>query len=200
MLKQVFGLFEITESQITESAIKRLKWASIISFFLVPLVAILHLFQPFNSPGTKSVILALAYISILGFFIFGFSRALNRLWIPDRYLDESEISRKREVNHFAFVWLITGVMIAGFALIVLDSLGVNSPGFMSDPKIMFFSLALVCVSSLSLQGLKLSKVLTPITDEERTEDSKHKDKIYLICVYSYIIGVLVVSSLFKHLF
>ncbi len=91
MIRALFSLFEITESQMTSAAIGRLKWASIIGLFFPAMIYLIE--TRYTGQGISGIWIFVAigtFMSMVGWLYLAMARPVNRLLIPDRYLDESE--------------------------------------------------------------------------------------------------------------
>ncbi len=190
MLKSFFGIFEATEAQLRPAAINRLKLASWASLLFAPLLALYNFGGIEDGSAMKGPIAFMLLISFIGFTIMGFPRVFNRIWTPDRYLDESEISRKREVNSFAFVWFISALMVALFGFIGLEILSPNPLTLSAEYSSLLATAFSVLVFAMSLQGIKLSQLLRPLDQEAgETVHKTNADKYYAVGALTYIIGV-----------
>ena len=190
MLKSFFGIFEVTEAQLQPGAIQRLRWGSYLSFLFLPAAAIGH-FSDAVQDGVASVLTLSAFaIGFLGFCLMGFARTFNRLWTPDRYLDEGEIARKREVNSFAFFWVMTILMLILFAVVFLGVFDVSAPDMLLDSKTPIGIIMMVFLTALSLQGVKLSSLLRPMESETGAIARNRVDRYYGLFALLYILVVL----------
>ncbi len=200
MLKNIFKMFEPTEAQFTPAAIGRLKWASIISLLFAPLSVIVFLTDKnsFDGPSKKILVSIMALTGLAFIYCCG-ARPLNRAWTPDKYLDESEISRKRQSASFSFYWTIGLAMIIGLIWMTWNYVGLSKPGFMSDPHFGLGLVAILVSWAFSLQGYKLSRILMPLSDNDEriaitSGDKKYWAK-YLVWVALAMIITIVIGAL-----
>jgi len=100
MLSAVYKAFEATEVQLTPKAITRLRVSAILSLFAIPIFAVAKLFDLPN--GVSNVIIPFGLLCMLAMAYAFSTRLANRLWVPEKYLDESEIERKRRSSSLTY--------------------------------------------------------------------------------------------------
>ena len=179
MLKHVFRMFEPTEAQFTPAAIRRLKWASIFALPFAPLSVFLFLAERSTPRDTSDlVLLVLMILSALAMIYCCGARPLNRAWTPDKYLDESEIARKRQSASFAFFWTIGLAMIVGLVWLTCSYIGLALPEILSHPNFGLAVLAVLVCWAFCFQGYKISQILSPLSDRGETVKITSGDKKY----------------------
>jgi len=119
-------------------------------------------------------------VSIVAVLVVLLTRSVNRLFIPDGYLDEGEIARKREVNSYVLSTLMWVALTSIILLMILEGAGFNirlSLNGLSEifDVIMGFFIVLCCA-----QALKLTWVTKPINyaPDEVTAESAAQDYRY----------------------
>ena len=179
MLAKYFEMFEPTERQITAKALRRLKIAAMVALAAVPLIVVDKLI-PLETmhPVAATIIEAAFIISVIGFLFICCSRVFNRVWAPDKYLDESEILRKRESATFAYMVLGWGagtiIISTVFAIIFINSFSLES---ISSDLIVFLFGSLI-YTAFVLQAIKLVEI-TPAYEDPESDGMPHaKDKAY----------------------
>ncbi len=193
MLKQIFSIFEPTEKQFTVRALNWLKWSTYLAMPCFPIMTLLEADPEIGlSEPITLILLLVALVSVIAFFIVSFSRISWRVWTPDRYLDESEIARKREAS--AFTMMVYGW--GGLAIIsigwVLSLSGVDVNGFINrfGGPIWWIFLGLVAVSYVHI--LKLISITPSIDDPDSEVQAVFKDKAFLWVPVLFLIAITVV--------
>ncbi len=193
MLRQIFSIFEPTEKQFTSQALKRLKWATYLAMPCFPIMTLLEADPEIGlSKSATLALLLVALVSVIAFFIIAFSRISWRVWTPDRYLDESEIARKREASAFTMMvygWGGLAVIIFGW-LLSLSGVDVNGIINRFGGPIWWIFLGLVSVSYVHI--LKLISITPSIDDPDSDVQSVFKDKAFLWALVLFLIAITVV--------
>ena len=92
MLKFYADTFKLSEAELSEEKLKRLKLYTLLGLPAFPLIALVY-FKDFSLSVTF-------IIGVIGLISLGFvmitmtSRFINRFWARDKYLDEWEVARK----------------------------------------------------------------------------------------------------------
>lgn len=197
MMKSIFKMFEPTEMQFTRQAISRLKWASILSFpFPVLTVGLVTLKTTGPMRPIEWVLTGLMLLSAAAFIYVCGSRLLNRAWTPDKYLDESEISRKRQSGSFAFNWTISIAMIIIFFWLIWHYIGWSLPEFAGRGGFGFQVMAILICWAFIIQAYKISQMLEPLLEDGESAELTKTDKkywvkfvLYIAAVFTLVIGV-----------
>jgi len=193
MFKKMFDMFEPTENQLTPKALKRVNRSSIWALTTVPLLgAFWFIGDADNTDTIKLIILVLIIISMIPFTMACGSRLVNRAWTPDKYLDESEIARKRESATFSFIYTtVIGMVIAGFWLLWVG-LKLPFPKIMQKPEFGLFILCFLVSTAMCLQAFKISKITSEFDHEGDGVEVIKADKNYwLIGGVIFVICMLV---------
>ena len=161
MLSAVYKAFEATEVQLTPKAITRLRVSAILSLFAIPIFAVAKLFDLPN--GVSNVIIPFGLLCMLAMAYAFSTRLANRLWVPEKYLDESEIERKRRSSSLTYQIMIAALMIT----LVLLTLSRNAlADFPWDTRTIFYLTAVLLFSVMSLQTIIAAYMISPISDDE----------------------------------
>lgn len=181
MMKSIFKMFEPTEMQFTRQAISRLKWASIFSFPFPVLTAWLFIAKS-NGPKeiTEWIVTVLMLLSAAAFIYVCGSRLLNRAWSPDKYLDESEIARKRQSGSFAFIWMISIAMVVTLIWLIWHYIGWPIPDFANRSGFGFQVLAVLICWAFIIQAYKMSQMLVPLLEDDEIAELTKTDKKYWV--------------------
>lgn len=117
MLKLYADTFKLSEAELTEENLKRLKLYTLLGLPAFPLIGLV-LFKEFSFSLTL-IIVAIALISLCFVTMTMMSRFVNRFWARDKYLDEWEVARKHhamaighQVTDYMFVALAAVFFIA----------------------------------------------------------------------------------------
>lgn len=182
MMKLYAKTFELTESSISARSIRHLRLVAFGSLPFLPLVILMILF---GMPKGYSAIpfLVLLILSAILLFVVLTSRIVNRVWSPDKYLDEWEIALKRRSMTLAFmVTMYVALFLAIISYVGLEYL----PSEASDnPRAGLFTIFSVVV------GVGLySQVFSQLSFiEPMDEDELEKDK-YIKTSSRGILGVI----------
>lgn len=188
MIRALFDLFQITESQLTRGAQLRLRAAGILGLFSLPLgVAKIKQHGAINFTQFENWIDYAFVLAVLGFVIVAMTRAVNRLFIPDNYLDESEIVRKRHINGTVFYIIMTiAVMLLGVVLFYALS-GANLSLNLKNVHMIAMFMMGVFVPICCLQGLVLSFIVKPLDGEGVSMSMRAQDYKYLVLTISFVV-------------
>lgn len=166
MLKAFFDIFQVTDAQITPSAMARLKWASALS---VPAIPFAGVAKYGNLPGgLEGLFVGLAFISTLGLLYAFTSRLANRLWIPDKYLDEAEIARKRQSGSLTFLWTIAILMAVTFGMLLWINVQGSLPAYMKSDLFIIIAFGAVITMPISFQTLCVANSLGDLEPDQTT--------------------------------
>lgn len=148
MLKAMFDIFETTEVQLTHSAVMRLRWASVMGFPALPIFAAIEYFEPTGALITVAFIAGI--ISVLSLVYCASTRLANRLWVPEKYLDEVEIERKRRSASLTYqILVLLFAAVATVFLFVFPASQVsNSVSFTPRALTFLFGALLCCTCAL----------------------------------------------------
>ena len=109
MMKFYANLFELTAGSISAKSIRRLRWLTIGSLPYLPMIAFLILHGLPRSIAALPIILGFILCSVLTITVL-FARIVNRVWAPDKYLDEWEKELKRKSMTMAFMVMMCVAM------------------------------------------------------------------------------------------
>lgn len=193
MLSKFFDIMETTEVQLTPQALRRLRITTLLSFLVIPIwgaVALLEL-----SSGMKNALITVGIISGLAMLYSYTTRLANRLWTPEKYLDENEIERKRRSMSLTFQ-LLLGVVgfLAGWASFAAR----NGESAVIDINALVFMLAFLLFTSFSFQITAAAWMIQPLNDSGAAPvaaDKRYKVLAPVILVASAAVG-LALSKLF----
>ena len=163
MLRPLFDVFAVTEEQLTKKAIDRLRLASCFSFFFFPVVTIM---QQSNISGV--MFMTLGVLSLIGLFSFAYvalSRAGNRLWVPNKYLDEGEVQRKQVSAYHTYTFVMLGMCVILLFFVIADRLYDLRALSVSVDKIIFYAIGNFVMCGISLQTFFATKLMQPLDAE-----------------------------------
>lgn len=191
MMKLYADLFALTEESISAKSIKRLRWLTIGSLPILPLAAFVKIFGFTSLKGFGPLS---GYIVIFLITLFAFSltcavpvilsRIGNRIWAPDKYLDEWEQDMKRKSMAMAFIvvmW-VTGAMGLSLSLFYKFIVPLVSEDPTALPFLMVLSILGAGIYTLIFTQLSL---IDPI-DEDELEGPK-----YVVTSARSILGIIV---------
>lgn len=192
MLKTIFDVFQVTEAQVTSSALRRLKLASIVSIPALPLAVLAK--HGGRDGALQVIILTLAAVSVLALLLVASSRIANRLWIPERYLDEAEITRKRKSASLAYqcVHLMSAVFIIWFVLAFNSGSGLFD--IFSDGAAFMYLMGTIMTVSISLQTLFACLDMAAL-DSENVDARSAADKYYKYGALAAFLGLFAMTYL-----
>lgn len=187
MLKALFGLFEITESQLSKGAMLRLRVAGFLGLLALPLgIAKINQHSVINFIQFENWIDIAFVIAVVGFVVVGSTRAVNRLFIPDRYLDESEVARKRHVNATVFwIFMTVGILLMLVILAFMLS-GTEMTLHLQSSHYMLVFLMGIFIPICCIQGLVLSFLSKPLDDDDSTTVMTAQDYKYLVSMIAFV--------------
>lgn len=167
MFKKVFDLFEPTEAQFQPKALSRIKYASLLSFLMVPALGAHHLIKDREGMQTIAIgLLVLSIILLVPYTIALGSRLFNRAWTPDKYLDESEISRKRDSATFAFIYMKIAAMIVLTVWLLWAGFKLPVPEIMKTSGFSLYVLSVYISTAFCLQAYRVATITTPVDMDE----------------------------------
>lgn len=187
MLKPLFDVFQVTEQQLTAKAIKWLRISSVLSLFALPSYMIVEGFD--LGPVLTGAFSLLAMAGLLGILYAYSSRVLNRVWTPDKYLDEAEKERKRSASTFAFIVVVASAMIVCAGALLFWFVSGEIPAFLAHERAAIYTLGLIIMFAISLQAIHLAWNIKPIEDaaaEDTQPDKRYKSWI------AFYIGLCVI--------
>ena len=192
MLAKVFNVFETTEIQLTPQAINRLRFSALMSIPAMPLFAAAEFLN--FSESVNKVLIALGVICALALLYCFFTRMANRLWIPEKYLDEVEIDRKRRSASLTYQLLVIGLMVSLTIMLLLTGAEKNSATLLSPRMFIFFLGSLMCVS-MGVQTAIAAWMTEPLSHgkvDKVASDGRYKWVVLLIILtvgfFGYFIG------------
>ena len=190
MLKLYADLFALTEESISAKSINRLRWLTIGSLPILPIVAFMKTFglKSLRVFGPSSLYLAVLVLTIFVVSLICavpvlFSRIGNRIWAPDKYLDEWERDMKRKSMAMAFIVVM---WVTGAIGVSLNFAGKLIGPYISDnPTILPFLIILTVLGTgiYTLIFTQLS-LIEPI-DKDELEGPK-----YIVTTARSIVGII----------
>lgn len=186
MLKAFFSIFEATEIQLTHKSVRRLRYASVMSLLLWPTTLIYMVYHPQLGKSALALCFVLIVVGIFALSYVCFARQTNRLFIPSKYLDESEILLKQRTSVLAAKTLIVLFMfLFGLSRVFPNSLDVyfaNITPFAAIGEMMIYFVFL----ALSLMSFYASFLMRSI-DDETPAILTSRDKIYRRFVIVFVL-------------
>ena len=165
MFKWYADTFAFDDNTISKRSLFLLILATVISIPVFPLLAWASLI---GFPENYDLILIVTLvISFIGFVYVCFSKICNRFWARDKYLDEWELSLKREAMAFS-AQLIAWIAAVGLLMIVL----LQAMGFLEPENIilrsdhLFFGFLTVMLVILYSTHFYILAKLKPVDAEE----------------------------------
>ncbi len=192
MLKAYFDIFEITEEQLTEKAITRLKFTSFVALFLMPATTFMSMAQV--SGVMRHILMGFIVFALICFGYVGMSRASNRFWVPDKFLDEGEIERKRGVWYATFISIMTVAFMALLGFIACEVFLELKLTGISTNDVLYYTLGNLLMSTVCLQAFFTARDLQPL-DADIMETSPARTAIdkgykYVACAFVFFMLVL----------
>ena len=187
MLARLFNIFETTEIQLTPNAIKRLRWSALLAIPTIPSFAAIEFLT--LSGATQIAVIILGAISMLAMIYCFSTRMANRLWIPEKYLDEVEIDRKRRSGSLTYQLLIACLMLF-IPIMVMFYTGFdgNAVAVWNGREITFL-LASIFTIALSVQTAIAAWMTQPLSDDSNVE------KVPMDARYKWIMGAVIIVLL-----
>lgn len=180
MLAKMFNIFETTEIQLTPSAIKRLRWSALLSTLALPSFAVIEFLNP--TGNARMAVLAVGIIAGLALLYCFSTRMANRLWIPEKYLDEVEIDRKRRSASLTYQILIWGLaLFIPITMLFLGGLD-RDAGAVLTGRAFTFLLASIFIITISVQTIIAAWMTQPLSDDSNVE------KVPMDARYKWIMG------------
>lgn len=192
MLSKVFGIMETTEVQLTPQALTRLRVTTLLSFLVIPIYGAVELLDV--SGGARTTLIALGVISALAMLYSFTTRLANRLWTPEKYLDENEIERKRRSMSLTFQ-VLTGVL-AVLLLYMSFTAQYGSNAVMSINAIVFIMASLFFMS-FSFQIAAAAWMIKPLNDSGAKPVAADKRYMVLVAVFIVITGLAYAARMFS---
>ena len=164
MMKFYADLFALTADSISEKSIKRLRWLTIGSLSIIPLTVFLILYG--LPKGYSAIAFFIAYVAAAIFTVTVLlARIVNRVWSPDKYLDEWEKDLKRKSMTLAFMVVIYVAIGLGISLEVLG--GFVAPLVAeSSRKLSYLVIFLLLSTGFYTQIFKQISLIEPMDEDE----------------------------------
>jgi len=198
MLQRYFDIFAATEEQLTKKAIGRLRFSAFLGIFFMPFYTVLS-FQEF-SDAVGMIIIALTGAAFLGFVYAAMSRAANRVWVPDKYLDESEIKIKHQTAYMSYKW----ILISAFVLSLTTLIDVNFNALktlsydLTVTDYLFYTFGSLFICAFCLQAFFLAGLMRPL-DADGLDESGVKsgaDRWYKYSTSVFVCVFLILPAIF----
>ena len=161
MWSAIFKTFETTEIQLTNKAIKRLRLSAVMALFALPCFAAIELFD--LSKNVENILLVAGGISFLALMYTAIVRLANRLWIPEKYLDEAEIDRKRRsgsLTNQIMIWLFSFFTLVA---VLADRFGLGS-GIDWTPRTFTYLFGILFMMMICVQTAIAAWMTEPLAD------------------------------------
>lgn len=159
MLKAMFDIFEPTEKQLTSAAIMRLRISMVFGFFALPIFAAIEVLALSGSARMAAIIVGI--ICYIGLVYGLITRMANRLWVPEKYLDESEIEIKRRSASLAYQIMMFTVAALIATFFVLSQQG--SDFTVSARALVYLFGSLMC-AFFCFQTFVAAMMIKPLSD------------------------------------
>ena len=192
MLAKMFKVLETTEIQLTPKAVKRLRISALMSIPALPLFAVAELFE--FSDMTTNLLLGFGTISFLALLYCATTRMANRLWVPEKHLDEVEVERKRRSGSLMYQVLLA--FFAFFAGVFLALDGGTANTFWSPRAFTYFFGSLFAVST-SVQVAIAAWMTEPLSEPDAVKVAA--DVRYQWIVFAIVIGLVIINLFIKNL-
>lgn len=184
MMKLYADLFELTAESISAKSIRRLRWMAIGSLPFIPMIV----FWIVNGLPKSTLIVPFLLIFVLCAILTVsvlLARLVNRVWSPDKYLDEWEKDLKRRSMTMAFMV----VMYVALSLVVFwELLNGFLPSFATENSgstPLLFLLAIVGAGFYTQIFTQLS-LIVPMEEDELEKPQ------YVVTTVRSVLGILVV--------
>ena len=192
MLKAYFDIFNATEEQLTTKAIGRLKFASFLGLFLMPMVILIDVSGV--SGALLNVMMIFTLFTLVGFGYAAMSRAGNRLWVPNKYLDESEIRTKHISAYKTYKWLMLSIFGGVISFVVLEKAFGLSLVNLNVNDVLYYILGYFLMTAICLQTFFAASLMQPLEIDEVSGQLARNatDKWYKIvaCVFVFVFLIL----------
>lgn len=193
MMKFYANLFALTADSISEKSIRRLRWLTLLSLPILPLTVFL-VFQglPNGYLAIPFMIVfmtcAIATVTVL------LARIVNRVWAPDKYLDEWEKDLKRKSMSLAFMVMIYVALSLGFAL---DIFGDVAGSLLEENPIalVYLCLFLIVGSGFYTQIFKQLSLIEPMEEDELDASEYVVTSVRSVLGVTALITVITMSAL-----
>lgn len=161
MWSAIFKTFETTEIQLTGRAIKRLRLSAVMAMFALPCFATVELLD--LSKNVENILLVAGGVSFLALMYTAMVRLANRLWIPEKYLDEAEIERKRRsgsLTNQIMIWLFSFFTLVA---VLADRFGLGA-GIDWTPRTFTFLFGILFMMMICVQTAIAAWMTEPLAD------------------------------------
>lgn len=192
MLKAMFDIFEPTEKQLTPAAIMRLRISMVFGFFALPIFAAVELLPLEDSVRMVAIIMGvICYIGL----VYGLvTRMANRLWVPEKYLDESEIEIKRRSASLAYQIMMFTVAALIATFFVLSPKG--SDFTVSARSLVYLFGSLMC-AFFCFQTFVAAMMIKPLSDGDI--EVTPMDKRYGLIIGGGLITLTLIGAVIGYL-
>ena len=164
MMKFYANLFELTADSISKKSIQRLRWLTLAALPIVPLT--IFLFLEGLPDGYMAIpILIVLIMSMICSSTVLLTRVVNRVWSPDKYLDEWERDLKRKSMTLAFMVVI--YVALGLILALEFFGGLIEPLVAEYPTSLTYLFLFILISTgFFAQVFKQLSLIEPIEEDE----------------------------------
>ena len=194
MLSKIYNVFETTEIQLTPQAIKRLRVTAILGLFALPLFAAAEMFN--LSTRVTNILIGLGVISIISMLYSATTRMANRLWVPEKHLDEAEIERKRRSGSLTNQLILLALSLGCLTVLTLELNGFGT-GEWWNGRVFTYLFGSLVILSTSGQIAIAAWMTEPISDPQVSKVAA--DKKYQWIATAAIIGVIAIAVLLRYL-
>ena len=173
MLKRFYDTFQITESQLTKASLMRLKLAALIGLAPMPLVTVMSIIEVTGL--ALYVMISVKVIAIPCFIYVACAGITNRVWVPDKYLDENEIQIKHKSaykTYFWTSWVLFIILLSPHAAERLLDLQLSD---YSVNDVLYDTIASIWITMLCLQSYFAASSMQPLEgDDDRARSDNNK--------------------------
>lgn len=194
MLTTFFKAFEATEIQLTAKAIKRLRISALLTYLVLPCYPAFRFLE--LSKNVEIPLIIILTISVLAMIYSSLTRLANRLWMPESYLDEVEIERKRRSASLTLQIMFGLLTVVAIVSVFFHkfTLGAEIAWTPLGLGYLFISLGAFAANTQIFIAACMTQPLADATAETIPADIKYKWSalVFLIglIVFSLILGFL----------
>ena len=199
MLKRIYDTFQITESQLTKASLMRLKLAALISLALMPVLTVMSM------RGVTGlaiyIMIGLIGIALLSISYVAFARITNRVWVPNKHLDENEIQIKYKSAHKTYFWIVWVLSIMLIGLHEAERLfGLQFSDY-SVNDVLYDTIASILITMFCLQSYFAASLMQPLEDDDVLAQSENNkiDFRYKLAGTILVLCVLVLPYIYRML-
>ena len=193
MMKFYADLFELTAESISAKSIRRLRWMTIGSLPYLPMIAYGVLYGLPRGYLALIFILFFVLCSVLTISVL-LARIVNRVWSPDKYLDEWEKDLKRKSMTMAF--MVVMYLALGMGVLWEFLNGYLTSVTVENPKAipLLFVIGIVGVGFYTQIFTQLS-LIDPMDEDELENDKyiKTSSRSVIGLIALFLVGILSIA-------